>query len=109
LIAVAKTQTLDPARSKIYFEAVAKINSDYECRRTLSAVAQQNLSNELVVDVLHSARTLQSDYERAELLVLVAGKYPLSSTARDLYLSLVGGMSSDYEKNRALSTLIKKD
>ena len=55
--------------------------------------------------MLQAAQKIGSDYERASLLVEVAGKYDLTGPARDAYVEAAGSIRSTYERGRATEAL----
>ena len=59
--------------------------------------------------VLRSAQDIGSSYDRATLLVEIAGKYSLSGPARDAYLDAAGSISSSYDRKRAEEALGRRN
>jgi len=55
--------------------------------------------------VLESAKTLSSDYERAELLIAVIEKVKLDDTIRAAIRGAVQAMSSSYDRGRVYDAL----
>jgi hypothetical protein len=92
-----------------FFEAVDGIRSDYERRRALSAVLRDSLDAAVVSDVLKAAQVMSSDYERAELLVQVARGQRVEGAVRDLYLATADGIRSQYDQDRSLAALTRRD
>lgn len=67
----------------VYFEAVGKIESDYEHRRVLSAVIKRpNLSRDALVAAIRSTAGVESDYEKATFLIAVARLNPDDERSR---------------------------
>jgi len=55
--------------------------------------------------VLESAKTLASDYERAELLIAVIQKVKMDDTIRAAIRGAVQSMSSSYDRGRVYDAL----
>lgn len=109
LAAVAGQNRLDdPAVWRPFAEVVDTIQSDYERHRALSAAIKGGLSQSAVAGAIQSARGIQSDYERASLLVEIAGKYNLTGGVRDAYLEAARSIHSQYERERAEAALAGK-
>ncbi|MEW5915748.1 MAG: M56 family metallopeptidase [Gemmatimonadota bacterium] len=56
-----------------------------------------------------AARTLDSGYEKAELLLLVAKQRAFAEPVHLAYAQMARGIDSDYEKRRALGALLSRD
>ena len=85
----------------VYFEAVAKINSDYEHRRVLSAVIKRsNLGRDALAAAVRSAAGIESDYEKATFLIAVARLNPDDERVRAAFADAVRTIGSDYERGR---------
>ena len=85
----------------VYFEAVGKINSDYEHRRVLSAVIKRpNLGRDALVAAIRSAAGVESDYEKATFLIAVARLAPDDERVRAAFAEAVRTIGSDYERGR---------
>ena len=68
----------DDATRRAYFDAARSIQSDFEMRRALSAALKQGkLSPDMLVGVLDTSTSIDSDFEEAELLVQIAKLQPL--------------------------------
>src|SRR6185436_13012918 len=83
------------------------MGSDYELGRVLAALAAKySLADaEVRASFITAAGTLESDYERAQLLMVVITAGPVAPEAGHTIVTLAGGMSSDYEKARVLMAL----
>jgi beta-lactamase regulating signal transducer with metallopeptidase domain len=92
-----------------YVDGVATLDSDYEIRRVLSAILFDpdtgELDDEVVDKVLRIADRLDSDYERAELLIDMSERMSPETEHWDAYLQAVGGIDSDYETRRVLRAM----
>jgi hypothetical protein len=103
LTEVSKRNALADAGARgAYVEAAQEIHSDYDHRRALSAAVQRgDLPQDTLLAVLRSARSISSSYDRATLLIEIAGKYRLSGAAREGYLEAARTISSDDDRRRA--------
>ncbi|HYP26098.1 MAG TPA: hypothetical protein VE262_05205 [Blastocatellia bacterium] len=54
------------------------------------------------------ASQMSSDYEKAQVLMVLAESYLNDDSTRTAYLNAVGTIGSDYERGRVLSALLKK-
>ena len=87
---------------------VDRIDSDYERRNALSALAAQPFDAGQQKMVLAQAVKIGSDYERAELLVGMLPNLSDNAELRAAWLTAASGISSDYEHRRTLSALLDK-
>ena len=55
--------------------------------------------------MLQSANEIGPSYDRATLLVEIAGRYSLSGATRDAYLDAARSISSSYDRQRAEEAL----
>jgi hypothetical protein len=70
---------------------------------------RSELSKGNLLFAIKSAGTIKSDYERAQLLIKTTNGFALDQAAQTAYLDAVASISSDYEKGRVLSALLKKE
>ncbi|MCA1615767.1 MAG: hypothetical protein LC800_17035 [Acidobacteria bacterium] len=85
----------------VYFEAVGKIESDYEHRRVLSAIVKRpNLSRDALVAAIRSSAGVESDYEKATFLIQVARLSPDDGRVRAAFADAARTIGSDYERGR---------
>ena len=109
LIDLAKSQPVDGPLRAPFFKGVDTISSSYERGRVLQAVVKRgSLSTETVVAVLRSTQSMDSGHEASQVLLSIAGTYPISGEARDLYITTAGRLGN-YEESRALSALVKSE
>ena len=100
----------DSTSSDAYFRAVGRLSSDYERRRTLSALMKLRPNTPSVLTrVLRSSEFIGSDYELASLLVEFARTVPVRGALREQYLKATRTIGSDYEYRRALQALLEQD
>jgi hypothetical protein len=89
---------------------ISTLKGDYVKRVYFYELLDQgNLDAETARKVLRQAsREINSDYEKAQLLIKMSGGYLRDDQARDIYIEGVNSINSDYEKGRALSALVKQ-
>ena len=92
-----------------FFRAVASIDSAFEHGRVLQALLQRtDLSDQTVLEILRSARAMDSSHERAQVLLAVAGNHRLTREGRDAYIDATDKLG-DYEQGRVLSALVRNE
>jgi beta-lactamase regulating signal transducer with metallopeptidase domain len=101
LLAVVHGGALDQATRIPFFRAVDAMDSDHERQRVLQAVIQGNTDEATLLGVIASAKGIDSDYSKAEVLVAVARRGLGSDALRSAYLSAVETIDSSYERDRA--------
>ena len=110
LVKMSDTYLVNDEMRGIYIDGVNTIHSDYERGRALSALLKKgDLRKDNVLFAFKAAANIKSGYERAQLLIKVANGFALDQTAQTAYLDAVASISSDYEKGRVLSALLKKE
>ena len=108
LRAVASKQAPVTDRVARAMIAVAqRLNSDYEKRRALSAGLESVSSVESRTALFSAASTMRSSYELAEFLIAAQRRSLVDSLTSAAYFRAVGRLSSDYERRRTLSALVK--
>jgi hypothetical protein len=90
---------------------IAQLKGDYVKRLYLDELLKQgNLDAETArLALQQAAREISSDYEKAEILVKMAGTYLRDDRFREVYLEGVNTIHSDYERGRALTAVLKKN
>ena len=91
-----------------FFDATAKIKSDFEHVRVLSAVLKNNPRREVLAGMLGSSRSISSDYEKARFLLDAMPLYLNDASLRAPYLDAISSIGSDYERGRVLTVVSKK-
>ena len=111
LIAAAPRMDLTQrATQESFVRAAAGLSSDYEHARVLKTLVEGGrLAPEPLAMVLVSARAIDSDYELAQLLLLVASKYRLTGPLRQAFLETLDEVSSGYEHDRVASALLAQE
>lgn len=84
-----------------------RMSSDYEKRRALSAGLESVSTQEARTALFTAAATMTSSYELAEFLIAAQRRSLVDSLSSDSYFRAVGKLSSDYERRRTLSALMK--
>jgi bla regulator protein blaR1 len=89
---------------------ISKLQGDYVKRLYFSELLKQgNLDAETArLALRQAAREISSDYEKAEMLIRMAGTYLRDDRFRSVYLEGAGTIHSDYERGRALKAVLKK-
>lgn len=86
------------------------IESDFEKRRVLTALLEQNDDSPATIAIaLDAAREIESDFDARELLTLVARQARTSTQAIDAYLLAVDTLDSSFERSQALLALLPGD
>jgi hypothetical protein len=94
--------------AKGVIEWAASLQSDYARRRYLTLLVEADpLAEPTAIAVLQQAEKLSGDYDRAELILAVAGKARLETDAeREAFLHACEGIKGDYEHARVLHALV---
>jgi hypothetical protein len=109
LVQVAKEQPIEGALRAPFFKAAAGIGSAHERGRVLRAVATRtDASDETILAVIQSARSMNGQFEIAQILLAVASARPLSREARDAYIDAADRLG-EFEQGRVLSALVRNE
>ena len=108
LLAVVKRHSI-PGRGarQAYLDAAREIDSDHDQRRALARLVEEPLTAAEVGAVLEVAKRIDSDHDLATLLEQVASVHRIDNGLRDKYLAAVDTISSDHDRRRALSALLR--
>ena len=91
-----------------YLEAVASIDSDFERKRVLAALARRPaLPTPQVVSIADLTASMESDFEKAEVLLALARHQRLEGQAKDAVLKAAERIGSDFERGRVLSAVAR--
>jgi hypothetical protein len=85
-----------------------RMSSDYEKRRALSAAIDAVSTRESRTALFQTASTMSSSYELAELLIAAETRSFVDSLSAESYFKAVERVTSDYERRRTLSALLKQ-
>lgn len=90
------------------FQEIAQVSGDYAKRQYYQAlIADGRLDAAGVARVVTQAgNEIASDYDLAEVLVLVAARYPLSGPARTAFVTAADHVQSDYDRHRVLAVVL---
>lgn len=90
---------------------ISQLQGDYVKRLYFDELLKQgNLDADTARRALQqAAHEISSDYEKAEILVKMAGTYLRDDRFREIYLEGVNTIHSDYERGRAFTAVFKKD
>lgn len=98
----------DSSLSNAFFQTVATIDSDYEQRRTLSALLKKDrLSDAVLAQMLESLTAISSDHEKATFLLEASSLYTGETRLRNAFLKVVETIKSDHERGRVLNAMLK--
>lgn len=91
-------------------QEITRLKSDYVKRIYFDELIESGKLDDVTVrQVLRQAASeIQSDYEKAQLLIRMSKDYLANDTQRTIYLEGVNTLHSDYEKGRTLGALLKK-
>ncbi|HEY6224294.1 MAG TPA: hypothetical protein VIW26_10935, partial [Gemmatimonadales bacterium] len=108
LVVLIQKHPITDGMREAFFKAVNHISSDYDRHRVLATLLaeQPPASPALVADALASVGQIAASYDRAEVLVEVAGAYPLSEPLRAPFFAATDGIDSDYDHARVLTALV---
>jgi bla regulator protein blaR1 len=107
LIEAARSYAEDASTRAAFFKVVRTINSDGERRRVLAALLKRPLAKQDLARVFEAAAKLDSDGEKAWLLVQGAGEIPPDAAVRRAWFGAVETIHSDGEHRRALLALLQ--
>jgi hypothetical protein len=108
LRAVASRQgPVSDRAARAMIAVAARMSSDYEKRRALSAGLESVSTLEARTALFTAASTMSSNHELAEFLIAAQRRSLVDSLTSDSYFRAVGRLRSDYERRRTLSALMK--
>lgn len=106
---IAQMRSISPAVTKLSekLPSLARFQSDTE--PVTQQQAQQPVDVATLLEVTRAAKRMTSDYEKGQLLSLIAKRYVRDDSLRDAYLDAAFTVSSDYERSNAIVALLKRD
>ncbi len=106
---IAQMRSISPAVTKLSerLPSLARVQRDTE--PVALQQAQQPVDVATLLEVTRAAKRMTSDYEKGQLLSLIAKRYVRDDSLRDAYLDAAFTMSSDFERSNAIVALLKKD
>ena len=104
---IAQMRSIGPAVTKLS----EKLPSLARFQRDTEPVTQQQAPVDVatLLEVTRAAKRMTSDYEKGQLLALIARRYVRDDSLRDAYLDAAFTMSSDHERSNAIVALLKRD
>lgn len=106
---IAQMRTISPAVTK----PSEKLPSLSRVQRDTGPVAQQQAQQPVdvatLLEVTRAAKRMTSDFEKGQLLSLIAKRYVRDDSLRDAYLEAAFTMTSDFERSNAIVALLKRD
>ncbi len=105
---IAQMRSISPALTRLSekLPTLARFQRDTE---PVAQQAQQPVDVATLLEVTRAAKRMTSDYEKGQLLSLIARRYVRDDSLRDAYLDAAFTMSSDYERSNAIVALLKRD
>ena len=97
-----------PARARRSSRPSATVDSDYECRRVVSAVVRADPSPETLATMLDPSIAIDSDFEQASFLIDIAKSQPIDGPLRAPFFKGVDSISSSFERGRVLQAVVKR-
>jgi hypothetical protein len=107
LVDVVKDGGLTDRTAPAFFAALPKIESDYEHRRVLQAVAQAMVSDGALAQATATTAGMNSDYDRAESLVAISRSKAVGPSTRKALAEAANRIGSEHDKGRVLSALTR--
>jgi hypothetical protein len=105
LLGLLKAGGTESVAQPAFFEAVNGIQSAYDRARVLSAILVAKPNNEAVKLIVTSAASIDSDYEKAQ--VLIAAAKMGDDDIRKMLVEIARGIRSDYERGNVLAAATK--
>jgi hypothetical protein len=69
----------------------------------------RKLTNDSLARIIAEVQKIGTDYEKARVLTEVAQKYPIEGSIRDAYIKAANSISTEYDRNRTLAAVTKRD
>jgi hypothetical protein len=107
LVDVAKTGGLSDRTAPSYFAALTQVGSDYDHRRVLETVAAAAVSDSALAQAVSTTTNMQSDYDRAESLVVISRSGAMGPTTRKALADAANGIRGDHDRGRVRSALTR--
>jgi hypothetical protein len=107
LVDVVKSGGLTDRTAPSFFAALPKIESDYEHRRVLEAIAAASVSDGVLAQATATTAGMNSDYDRAESLVAISRSKAMGPLTRKALADAASGIGSEHDRGRVLSALTR--
>jgi hypothetical protein len=96
----------DDAMRSAFFRAVETLDSDFERRRVLVELIEDEPEGRAVVlGAVAAATDIDSDFEKSQVLVQIARRYREDETVRSAVIDAADTISSDHEYGRVMSAV----
>ncbi len=105
---IARLQPLDPRTRAPFLKALSTVDSDFECRRVVSAVVRADPSPETLATMLDPSIAIDSDFEQASFLIDVAKSQSIDGPLRAPFFKGVDTIDSSFERGRVLQAVVKR-
>src|SRR5438445_6804866 len=92
-------------RGDALFAAVRTMQSDYEKRRVLMELRTMSPRREVLHGTLETGAGMQSDYDRAELLLAFVNAFRSDALVRQAFVDAAQSIHSSYEQSRVMAAL----
>lgn len=108
LTSIGANYPLDNTLRPAFFAAAGTIDSDYELGRTLNSVLRGQVTPEVALAVLATAKGLSSDHEMSELLIAVMQHAKLDDATRAAIRANAESIDSQYDRGRVYEALARE-
>jgi len=110
LLELTECAAANPEFREAYLEATDNLDSDYERKRVLTELIDEadEPDSGLVVGILSVVEDMDSDFEKVEVLSLLAPSCRGNDALEEAYSDVVETMDSDFEIDRAYSRLYRR-
>ena len=105
---IAQMRSISPAVTRLS-EKLPSLRVQRDTEPVAQQQVQQPVDVATLLEVTRAAKRMTSDYEKGQLLSLIARRYVRDDSLRDAYLEAAFTMTSDYERSNAIVALLKRD
>lgn len=107
---VARLGLAEPALQRAYFQALEGIESShYALQASRALLDQESVAPDLLPLLLAWAPAIGSDHHLSELLVDIAGRFPLRGRDRDAFLAAMDRVESSHYRGRVADALLRAE
>jgi beta-lactamase regulating signal transducer with metallopeptidase domain len=107
---IAEMRDISPAVTKLSEKLPSLARAQADTEPLMQPQAQSQPVDVVTLrEVTRAAKRMTSDYEKGQLLALVASRYVRDDSLREAYLDATFSMTTDYERSKALVALLKRD
>jgi hypothetical protein len=101
----ARDGRVSDANVAAYLTAARQVESDFERRGVVQALASVSLSDPHMAEVVGLASSIGSDFEKSEAIVKLSRNTPIGSATQKALADAAMGIGSDFERGKALTAL----